>query len=247
MNQDDLQNSFDLSDVSKNKLYAGLGYLIFFIPLLVKNSKFARFHGNQVLILWIAGLINNVAFWVLYGWWMLGYHEEMALLAVTIWTVGNLFIGVTGIINMIGAFRGKAWRVPFLGKLTILRKSNDIEEKSTAKTGRMKYLVNAPQHTSWNQIKMRCPRCGALAGGDKKFCFKCGIKLEVYERCLYCNGEIEAGKRFCANCGKPVQETKEILCFKCGKPVSTMFKFCPECGQNISKAQEHRKKDEASV
>src|ERR1035437_3247453 len=45
---------FDADDVEKNKAMAILGYIFFVIPLAAApKSKFARFHANQGLLLFI--------------------------------------------------------------------------------------------------------------------------------------------------------------------------------------------------
>lgn len=55
-----MNKEFLKSDIEKNKYKAGLGYLIFFLPLILcKDSKLGRHCANQGLLLLIAsGLIS---------------------------------------------------------------------------------------------------------------------------------------------------------------------------------------------
>lgn len=87
-------------DVEENKVLAAVSYLwiISLIVLLVKkDSRFAKFHAKQGLILWIASIIFWFIPWV--GWML------------------NLVILVFVIIGLIQAMQGKWWKVPGVGQL----------------------------------------------------------------------------------------------------------------------------------
>lgn len=58
---------------------------------------------------------------------------------------------------------------------------------------------------------MTCPKCGNEVPEGKKFCGKCGTKLEVApvvnnatDICAKCGAELTPGKKFCGKCGTPV-------------------------------------------
>ena len=60
-NTADTTAEYDAQDIEKNKVMALLAYIIFLIPLLAaKDSKFARFHTNQGLVLFLGGIIASV-------------------------------------------------------------------------------------------------------------------------------------------------------------------------------------------
>ena len=60
-NTADTTAEYDAQDIEKNKVMAVLAYILFFIPLLAaKDSKFARFHTNQGLVLFLGGIIASV-------------------------------------------------------------------------------------------------------------------------------------------------------------------------------------------
>lgn len=102
--------TFDPADIEKNKTIAGITYLIFFLPLLAcPESRYARFHANQSLILFILSIVGSIVFnlipyigWILYPFFALG--------------VFVLFI--IGLLNGLG---GKAKELPLIGGLRLLK------------------------------------------------------------------------------------------------------------------------------
>ena len=101
----------DPSDVEKNKVMAILAYIIFFIPLLVaKESKFAMYHANQGLILFLAAVIINVVGAVIpiIGW-------------LIIIPLGNLAVLIWAILGIIKAAGGKVVPLPLIGKYNLLK------------------------------------------------------------------------------------------------------------------------------
>lgn len=112
---------FSPEDVEKNKVISFLAYLIFFIPLIAApDSKFARFHANQGLILLIfgfaLGIINIIlsailSFIPVVGWII------MLLLGIAI----PILILVLVIMGIINALNGQAKPLPLIGKFTILK------------------------------------------------------------------------------------------------------------------------------
>jgi uncharacterized membrane protein len=104
------ETTYTTDDIEKNKTIAGLSYLIFFLPLVVcPESKFGKFHANQALVLLIAGIAGNVVLGLIpiIGWMLMPVY--------------GLFILVLGIMGLINGFGGKAKRLPFIGKFTIIR------------------------------------------------------------------------------------------------------------------------------
>ncbi len=108
-NTADTTAEYDAQDIEKNKIMAVLAYVIFLIPLLAaKESKFARFHTNQGLVLFIGAILSSVITVIpLIGWIV----APIAGIAITI-------LAVIGIVNAIG---GKAKELPVIGKFKILK------------------------------------------------------------------------------------------------------------------------------
>ncbi len=126
INTADTTNSYDKNDIENNKVMALLSYLwiLFLVPLFAApNSKFARFHTNQGLVLFIFGLISGViggavsfilALIPFIGWilaWVAG-------VIFGILEIGFILLAVLGIIN---ALQGRAKELPVIGKIKILK------------------------------------------------------------------------------------------------------------------------------
>ena len=108
-NTADTTAEYDAQDIEKNKVMALLAYIIFLIPLLAaKDSKFARFHTNQSLVLFLGGIIASV----------------VAVIPVIGWIVApiaGLVITVLAIIGILNALNGRAKELPVIGKFKILK------------------------------------------------------------------------------------------------------------------------------
>lgn len=126
------------NDIKDNKIFAFLSYIgpLFLVPILAcPKSKYARFHANQGLVLFLAelvialpvkflGWLNN---WLFVG--ILGFTGSFTrLIPGSIGLVLNL-VGIAGgalalvlaVIGIINAFQGKANELPFIGKIRILK------------------------------------------------------------------------------------------------------------------------------
>ena len=108
-NTADTTSEYDAQDIEKNKVMAVLAYILFFIPLLAaKDSKFARFHTNQGLVLFLGGIIASV----------------VAVIPVIGWIVApiaGLVITVLAVIGILNALNGRAKELPVIGKFKILK------------------------------------------------------------------------------------------------------------------------------
>lgn len=107
---DDYTAEQDPADVDNNKVMAILAYIgiLVLIPLIcAKNSKFARFHTNQGLVLFLIGIICG--------------------LCASIPVVGILFkiaaalVFVCQIVGIVYAAQGKAKEIPVIGNIVILK------------------------------------------------------------------------------------------------------------------------------
>lgn len=101
---------FDQEDIQKNKTMAGLAYIIFFLPLIVcPNSKYAKFHANQALLLFLVALGGNI---------ILGMIPIIGWMLIPIYAIGIFVFCIMGLIN---GFNGKAKRLPIFGKFDLLK------------------------------------------------------------------------------------------------------------------------------
>lgn len=103
-------NTYAPEDIEKNKTMAGLSYLLFFLPLITcPESRYAKFHANQALLLLITGIAGSMILSIIpvVGWMLLPFFG-----------VGVFVLGIMGLVN---GFGGKAKRLPLIGKSTILK------------------------------------------------------------------------------------------------------------------------------
>lgn len=101
---------FDKEDVEKNKVIAGLAYIIFFLPLIVcPDSAFGRFHANQGLLLFIFGVAGST---------ILGLIPIIGWILLPILGILTLVIGIMGLVN---GLNGKAKELPLIGKFRIIK------------------------------------------------------------------------------------------------------------------------------
>ena len=106
---------YSSEDIEKNKLIAGLSYFSFLFILtfiISPNSKFAKFHANQGIILCIARAICSIIVGVL------ELVPEYQVIAEYI--VDGVFL-LLSIYGLISALKGKANRLPLIGKYKILK------------------------------------------------------------------------------------------------------------------------------
>ncbi len=100
----------DPADAEQNKVMGILAYLgiLVLVPLLTaKQSRFAMFHANQGLILFILW----IAMWVV---WMLPIIGWIAIF-------GNLFALLLMVVGIINAAGGKMKPLPVVGGFTLIK------------------------------------------------------------------------------------------------------------------------------
>lgn len=106
---DDYSDEMDPDDVNKNKLMAVLAYIgpLVIIPILVaKDSKFAKFHANQGLILFLIALVCSLLTKLkLLGW---------------LFSVCGAVVFILAVVGIIYACQGKAKELPVVGNWKIL-------------------------------------------------------------------------------------------------------------------------------
>lgn len=113
----------ETDDIKDNKLMAILAYLgiLVLVPILAApNSKFARFHANQGVVLLITMIIYNVGTMI-----VTGVVDSISLMLGVVFTMifslGNLGIFALAIIGIINAYKGEFKELPYLGQFKILK------------------------------------------------------------------------------------------------------------------------------
>ena len=113
---------FDAQDIQNNKAMAILAYIgiLVLIPLFAaKESKFARYHTNQGLVLCIAEIAYGIVYGILSSI-ILAISWRLYFLVSIIGLVSLVFL-VLLVIGIINAANGKAKELPVIGKFKILK------------------------------------------------------------------------------------------------------------------------------
>jgi len=117
-NTTDSTSKFDENDIQQNKtmsIFAYLSWLVLIPLLAAKESKFARFHCNQGIILAIVEIIAWVVLSILS---IIPYVGWIFVIFNVLLSVACLVLAILGIIN---AVNGKAKELPVVGKIRILK------------------------------------------------------------------------------------------------------------------------------
>ena len=120
-NTADTTQEFDPQDIEKNKFMAILAYfgILVIIPILAaKDSKYARFHANQGLILCITAILYSVAYSILSSI-ILGISLHLYWLVSIISILGFAFL-IWFVLGIINAAQGRAKELPLIGHYKLL-------------------------------------------------------------------------------------------------------------------------------
>ena len=116
-------------DAAENKTMGILAYVFPLIPLLATpNSKFARYHANQGILLWLLGVAFNIVSWILNSifysifWtsWSMRY-STYSMLRGFIWLIVWAIIILFAVIGIMNASKGEKKPLPIIGGITILK------------------------------------------------------------------------------------------------------------------------------
>ena len=112
----------DIRDAQDNKVMAILAYLgpLVLVPILAaKESRFARYHANQGLVLLLACIAYSIVYGIL-SWILLVISWRLYFISSIIGIVGIVFL-VLAIIGIINAANGRAKELPVIGKFRLLK------------------------------------------------------------------------------------------------------------------------------
>ena len=123
-----MQGTAEEKDIQDNKIMAVLSYLgiLVLVPIFAaKESRFARYHANQGLVLALAEIAFAIIYSILIG---LLTSILFATGAWGLWSVLTTILGllwliflVLAVIGIVYAVNGKMKPLPIIGKITILK------------------------------------------------------------------------------------------------------------------------------
>lgn len=133
-NTADVTADFDEKDIADNKVMAVLSYFgpLVLVPIFAApNSKYARFHANQGLLLMLGEIAYGVVQAILtallraifqpyYTFWTYTRGPVYNILTLILSAVWTLFT-VLAIIGIVNAAQNKAKELPIIGKFKILK------------------------------------------------------------------------------------------------------------------------------
>ncbi|MBQ9886707.1 MAG: DUF4870 domain-containing protein [Lachnospiraceae bacterium] len=114
----DITNEFDGQDIDNNKvlsLFAYLGPLVLVPILAAKDSRFARFHANQGLVMLLVSIAIAIIEGILVRIPVLGWIIYIAYILASICIFA---LSIYGIVN---AVTGKAIKFPFIDKINLIK------------------------------------------------------------------------------------------------------------------------------
>lgn len=121
-NSKDYTYEFDASDIQNNKVMGILSYLgiLVLVPIFAaKESKFARFHANQGLIVLIFQAAISITLGILAVF--LSYVPVVRVLfAVIRWLISTALV-LPSVLGIVNAARGLAKEIPLIGGFRILK------------------------------------------------------------------------------------------------------------------------------
>lgn len=122
-NTPDTTSEFDPNDIQSNKVMAVLAYLgiLVLVPLFAaRESRYARFHTNQGLVLAITEFVWTFVTRIIVG--VFGYiNTSVASIIGNVCGLVNILFAVLVIMGIVNAVKGRAKELPVIGKITILK------------------------------------------------------------------------------------------------------------------------------
>jgi len=107
---------FSAQDIKENKVKAGLGYLVFFLPLvLCRESKLGRHCANQGLLLLIVNIISNILLEIFTGIPLLGW---VFVIVQKLVSLALVLIGLLCMLNL--TTNERASEIPLVGGFRII-------------------------------------------------------------------------------------------------------------------------------
>ena len=130
----DTTSQYDKEDIKDHKAISVLSYFgpLFFVPLIATpNSKFARYHANQGLVLFVLEFVYGIFYSLLIEFFGVifpmqitlgGYGRSIAYsVLVVLFGLVWIFLLVITILGIVNAAKGRAKELPIFGKFRFFK------------------------------------------------------------------------------------------------------------------------------
>ena len=109
--------NFTTEDVARNRVWAALGYLVFFIPLIkCKNSPLGKYCANQGLLLLIVHVLVRALFSIFGGIPLIGWLFD---LVGGLCGFALLLVGLLCLVQLLS--NDRVCQLPFIGELRLIK------------------------------------------------------------------------------------------------------------------------------
>ena len=109
--------NFTTEDIARNRIWAALGYLVFFIPLIkCKHSPLGRHCANQGLLLLIVHVLVRILFGIFGGIPLVGWLFD---LIGGLCSFALLIVGLLCLVQLLS--NDRVCSLPFIGEIQLIR------------------------------------------------------------------------------------------------------------------------------
>lgn len=127
---EDITTEFEEQDISNNKilsLFSYIGFLVLIPIFAAKDSRFAKFHANQGLVIIIAAILLSIISSIVGLVFGLTIYK-IAIIGTIVSVIVNIIFWILRVVlfalciyGIINACQGKAVKFPYFDKLVILK------------------------------------------------------------------------------------------------------------------------------
>ena len=120
LSTEDYSKLFTNEEKEEGRIYSIIGYFwfLFFIPLLVKNNKYCKYHANQGLNLLIFSLLGGLFVTLLDNFLKMVSLGVVSIIFKVVFSLIVVFLFCFGIFN---SLKGKARNLPLIGEFRLIK------------------------------------------------------------------------------------------------------------------------------
>lgn len=120
LDTEDHTSSYVEEEKEKGKIYSLIGYfwILFFIPLLVKENKYCKYHANQALNLFIFSILGGMLVTLL----SMGFDAlSLNIVSLILKIIFSLIVLILFVIGILNVINNKAKDLPIVGGIKFIK------------------------------------------------------------------------------------------------------------------------------